>query len=297
MPRRKSTPRKNAACPSALRNFCFTLNNYSFAEELQVREFIDSKCRYGIVGKEVGEDKKTPHLQGYVELRKRTRFTTVRGVDCFRRAHIEPRRGTPTQASEYCKKEGNFYEVGHISLPGRRSDIHNLVEAAKDRKLTLKDLYEAHPVPMLKYHQHVQRMRLTYDRAETKFTPVDVQVYWGDAGTGKTRKAHELAPELFIVPVGSGHTIWFDGYVGQDAILIDDFYGGAIKYPFLLRMLDGYRFSLPVKGGFAWKSWTRVFITSNKSPEEWYPDGLTPALRRRITKITEFKKLDMPGSA
>ena len=128
-------------------------------------------------------------------------------------------------------------------------------------------------------------------REDKAFTPMNVYILWGDAGTGKTRAAHTFDPNIFVLPCGGGQsTLWWDGYDPrtQETVLFDDFYGGVIKYAYLLKLLDGYRFNLPVKGSFAWKSYTNVFITSNTDPESWYPAGLSPALRRRITSIHQY---------
>lgn len=134
-------------------------------------------------------------------------------------------------------------------------------------------------------------MQLERRRADHKvFEPVETHVLWGDTGSGKTRAAYEFDPDLWMVPHSDGQ-LWFDGYVGQSTILIDDFYGW-IKYGFLLRLLDGYKFDLQIKGGFTRKMWKTVIITSNKPPEEWYQQGVTPALRRRLTKTHTFQITD-----
>lgn len=101
-----------------LRNFCFTINN----PDASIRASLlgDDRFSYIVMGDEIGESK-TPHIQGYAELKKRTRFPTIKRL--MPTAHIERRRGRADQAAEYCKKDGIFCEAGTISRPGKRSDI------------------------------------------------------------------------------------------------------------------------------------------------------------------------------
>ena len=49
----------------------------------------------------------------------------------------------------------------------------------------------------------------------------------------------------------------------------------------MLKVLDRYPLSLPVKNGFTPALYDTVIITSNKPPHEWYRKGLG-ALARRI---------------
>jgi len=76
------------------------------------------------------------------------------------------------------------------------------------------------------------------------------------------------------------------------SIIIDEFYGW-IPWAFLLRLLDVYPLQLPVKGGFVPAHYDRVYITSNKSPLDWYTKekvgSFAPLLRRIDTcvKMTE----------
>ena len=55
----------------------------------------------------------------------------------------------------------------------------------------------------------------------------------------------------------------------QTTISIDDFYGN-MRYDYLLRLLDGTRQRLPVKGGFVYNNWQNVIITSNQHPAIFY---------------------------
>lgn len=273
-----------------LRNFCFTLNNYTEDEYTAVVTWLIDNTKYAIVAKETGEAKATPHLQGYAESKSSRRFDTIRRA--LPRAHIEPRRGTAQQASDYCKKEDPAPFIwGTISKQGARTDIAALVATARDLSKSTYEVFDAHPVSYMKFHRHVAHIRSLTNSQDKKFTPMTVEVYWGAPGTGKTRKAHEDHEDLYMLPCGSNGTVWWDGYdpLANKAVLIDDFYGGAIKYPLLLKLLDGYRFNLPIKGGFVWKSYTTVIITSNKPINEWYPAEMDiAALRRRITNITHF---------
>jgi len=60
-----------------LRNFVFTLNNWT-QEELD--KILDLPIKYMIYGKEGEGVDKTPHLQGYVELSKRLTFAQLKTV-------------------------------------------------------------------------------------------------------------------------------------------------------------------------------------------------------------------------
>lgn len=88
----------------------FTLNNYTEEEYAQVRSFCEERCTYSVVGKEIGAQE-TPHLQGFVVLKKSQRLSFLRRR-LSGRAHYEPARGTNDQAATYCKKEGDFWEHG-----------------------------------------------------------------------------------------------------------------------------------------------------------------------------------------
>lgn len=109
------------------RRYCFTINNPTVNDETTVAQAFDAGgIKYLVAGREVGANG-TPHLQGFVIFENSTTLENAR-TRISLRAHLESARGTSKQASEYCKKDGDFTEWG--SFPGdqgRRSDLEGLV--------------------------------------------------------------------------------------------------------------------------------------------------------------------------
>lgn len=100
------------------KSWCFTLNNYTPEDVDRLSASIPS-VDYLIFGREVGENG-TPHLQGLVVFKRRLRLTQV--IAAIGQAHCTITRQLEN-AIEYCKKEGDFVEVG--SLPQRSSSSAN----------------------------------------------------------------------------------------------------------------------------------------------------------------------------
>jgi len=116
-----------------------------------------------------------------------------------------------------------------------------------------------------------------------------VQVFWGDTGTGKSHRAWEEA--------GCGSyskdplTKWWDGYKGQENVIIDEF-RGIIQLAHLLRWFDKYPVCVQTKGAYVPLCATNFWVTSNLDPRSWYPDldsESTRALLRRLN-IIHFNK-------
>lgn len=273
---------------SAAKHYCLTLNNptdddvarwnASFTEA-------SSDIKYVVYGREVGESG-TPHLQGYVHFGSRHRLTHVKRV-FGSRVHAEITRGKPKQASDYCKKDGKYMEFGELPTgQGKRSDLASALLAIKSGS-TRRDLIENHAVA------YSRAYRVLND-AQTIFAPQrdwrpSVFVLYGETGTGKTKYAFNEAPASYFHPGG----LWFDGYDGQPDVIFDDFGGSEFKLTYLLKLLDRYPMRVPVKGSFV--SWVpkRIFITSNYSPKEWYPnakDEHVKALFRRFEKVTYYRR-------
>lgn len=100
-----------------VKHWCFTINNYNEDDVTALSSLHPSEASYIIFGRERGENG-TPHLQGYIEFVKRERLTSIKKIPSLSRAHLEPRRGTPEAAAEYCRKDGEVVELGECSRDG-----------------------------------------------------------------------------------------------------------------------------------------------------------------------------------
>lgn len=106
----------------APRRYCFTLNNWVPEDETRLSELAaGDRVKYLVYGRETG-DSGTPHLQGFVIFNSSVLFNTAKQL-LGDRCHLEAAHGTSIQASDYCKKDGDFVEFGDLGVqPGKRSD-------------------------------------------------------------------------------------------------------------------------------------------------------------------------------
>lgn len=272
------------------------------------------------------------HLQGYLELSAPMRMPGVAklfGEQLW--PHLEPRRGLREQARDYCSKQDTRvagpWECGvwQHGGQGRRVDLAALKQSIDEGNDDLA-LWEEHFSAMCRYHQSVNVYRNARATHQSGSRTVTTHVYWGPPGTGKSFRAlaEASAPSdpatatpgdiesgdgvgervgavprfdletPFYVPHSSHGAVWFDGYdpAVHKSIIIDDFYGW-LPWHFLLRLLDHYPLLLPVKGGHVPAAFTRVFITSNVRPSQWYtleklPGQSCDPLLRRINTCTHL---------
>nr|QHN64371.1 rep protein [Cyclovirus sp.] len=175
-----------------VRRFCFTLNNYTDAEYKVVVAFLESNCKYGIVGKELGEKNGTPHLQGFCNLRKPMRFGTIK-KSLGDAIHIEKANGSDLDNQKYCSKAGNYIEKGTPSQQGRRTDLETLVAGIQNGANTTLKVATEFPTCFIKYHRGISEyLKLAYPIAP-RTEKTWVYYYWGPTGSGKSRRI--LSPQ------------------------------------------------------------------------------------------------------
>lgn len=129
--------------------------------------------------------------------------------------------------------------------------------------------------------------RIAVDHMEATGFERTIKVFWGRTGTGKSRRAWDEAGEN-AYPKDPRTKFW-DGYRDHEHVVCDEFRGG-IDISHLLRWFDRYPVIVEVKGSSVVLRATKIWITSNINPVNWYP-GLdvetTNALLRRLN-ITHF---------
>lgn len=287
-----------------VRKYVFTINNPDIewtGDELPddpagLFAQAGTQAKYIIYSYEIGMEG-NPHLQGLLHLKSPQRpAAIIKWGGEWSRAHLEPQRGTDKQADDYASKEEDETHVagpwrfGELDSQGQRHDLKGLVETAKTTR-SLKRTAEEHPELFIKYHRGVEKF-LEVTNTEKRAWKTEVKVLYGDPGTGKTKMAFESDPDAYFLRKGNAGAVWWDGYTGQQTIIIDDFYGW-IPYDLLLRICDRYPLRVDIKGGSVEFLGRTLWITSNQPWEQWYTysDKLNKdALERRIDEILYFGK-------
>lgn len=269
---------------SPSKSWVFTWNNYpENAKELIEVWFDDSPVSRAVIGYETAPDTGTPHLQGLIVFRSAKRFSAMRKLEPVNMIHWEKCKSV-TASDKYCRKGGNMC----IDIDNRKksNDKHNEFVQAIREGADDATLAEDYPGHFLRYPTALQRIRsLGRDAKRQKSDPPPVVTWiYGETGTGKTRWVVEKEDDLDILTL-QGHFVL--GYRHAAAVLFDDFRPRQVEFSFLLRLLDRYPLTVPIKGGHAEWNPVRIYITTTHSPEMLFA-GLgenIEQLSRRLTFV------------
>ena len=284
---------------SQCKDWCFTLNNYKEESVANLSAILSGEhVRYAIFGKEITASG-TPHLQGYLCCVKKQRFHQVRKLLGNDKLHIEARKGSHQQARDYCKKDGDFTEFGEDSGgKGRRSDLQEVTREIINGA-NMRDVAANHPTEFVKYSRGLRNLALMVFEP---FIPSGLRGFWfyGEAGTGKSRKARSLYPNAYL----KSQNKWWDGYAGEDTVILDDCDSVNPGFLHLMKLwTDRYAITDETKGGTVPLQYERFIVTSNwslseiieKQMEESH-DKCYPALARRFKQF-EFRREFIPPNA
>lgn len=276
---------------SQVANWCFT----SFKDDIVVPDH-HNQFVYCVYQREVAPETQKEHWQGYIEFKRSVKMNVVKQLFNDNALHLEPRQGTRDQARAYCMKEDTRKagttptEVGEWvdKNSGKRTDLEAFAKLVMEGKKDY-ELAEAMPSTFGRHKRMVDTLRLA--KKPQMRQPPEVTVIYGDPGTGKTRSVYD-SNDLEDIFSMEGEYKWFDGYEGQPVVLFDEFCC-QFKLSFLLQLLDRYPIRVAVKGGFVNWTPTKIYITSNSSPEAWYHQCLPvqrAALLRRIGRIIKLEE-------
>lgn len=267
------------------RYWCFTLNNPTAAQtpEAVGAIFKDYGSTFFICQGELSSTG-TPHLQGYVEFRSNKRLSGMQAM--LRGPHYEPRAPNSSREANvaYCSKEPRtteVYQYGVDKQPGKRSDLVVLHELIKQGK-TEGEIAESNFALWARNYRAVDRYRVFFSKDKRNWHSF-CTVLWGPPGVGKSRIVASLAPDAYyVMRPAKGQAFFFDGYTGQEDVVIDEFTGSFFPRVFMNSLIDRYPLRVQVKGGTVNFLARRIWVLSNFNPREWYLDGLGP-LERRLT--------------
>lgn len=259
--------------------FVFTQNNYPDTKLVDNLE-----CQYIIYGKEVGESG-TPHLQGYVKFNSNKSVKVVRKL--LPGCHIEIAK-TMDEAIEYCKKEGDFTERGKRPLNQKQKGECN-IERYKRAKTAAQEgrLDDIDPDIYIRHYSTLKKISSERQAPPAQLNALNNEWLYGPPGSGKSSKALKENPNAYL----KGLHKWWDGYNGQDVVIVDDLdqYHRSLT-PDIKQWAHHHPFPVEKKGGVDCIRPKKIIITSNFSIDEIWEDSITrEAMHRRFTEI-EIKK-------
>ncbi|HIB78384.1 MAG TPA: hypothetical protein EYO58_12435 [Flavobacteriales bacterium] len=159
-----------------------------------------------------------------------------------------------------------------------------------------------YPDLFIKFHRGIERLQAcTRQRPRVwdptaPYTPPKVFWFYGSSGSGKSREAFTQAlkdPEIPYYSKSSGSK-WWDGYLSESIVILDDFRADWFTFSYLIRLLDCYPLSVEIKGGMVAMCATTFYITCPLRPEQLFAslasrdDGRILQLTRRITEVRLF---------
>lgn len=275
----------------------FTFTQHLGADEAQATAYcrnydliIKDMYKEGELGFFSGGLEKAPetgqwHIQGYMESPegKRWTFKQFHGLRCFigapKTPWVKASRGSAEQNVDYtgkAKDEGRWYLViGEFRNYGQgKSKEMVAVQKKLDAKVNLSSIYKTHFETSAKHYRFFNEYRRVAVNHERPYP--EVWYLYGPTGTGKSRFCMEKwggSPEnVYWLPLQkAGNNVWWDGYQGQETVIIDDFYPGYFgrgHCTFMLRMCDRYPFQVPVHGGQVPFYSKRIVFTSNTPIDE-----------------------------
>lgn len=257
-------------------SWCFTLNNPTDEERTFFTNFESAGLPRGVTfliyQEERGHGEETTHFQGYLEIKDRNQIGWLKN-NFNARAHYEPRHGTQEEAIAYCCKEdtrvrggmgGRFGSPrGSDSKEAKQKRIDTL-DGIRRGEIRLRDVDSETLLNsgFLQAAKHILSSKLGPRRE------VEVITIIGGTGIGKSFACYSFCGDDIVTYQRNG---WFGGADTQGSNLLFDEFTGDLPFSDFLKYLDGYPMQLPIKGSFYPAHYTRVFITSNVMPENWWP--------------------------
>lgn len=286
-PKEKRVRKRNEAP-----NYCFTLWNPT---EEDIKSFKDENLhknvRYLVYQIERGNESGKLHLQGYFELTKSSSITWCKNNINKNFSKLIVARGTAEQNRVYCSKEstkvGGPWEVGTPKKQGQRTDLKQCSDIIA-KGGTVKDVAQLFPTEFVKFHKGFKELyNILQSERDGSWRP-DLIIIIGEPGIGKSKTIFDME-KGFSVYVKPDNTPWWDGYRGQEVVIINE-YQGELGMAYMNNLIDYYPHQVQVKGGYVNFNSKRVYITSNKKIEDWWTGDIS-SFKRRITRIIDIKEL------
>lgn len=247
--------------------WCFTNWNIDFDYEALMATGAVTYLAYGL---EEAPTTGKLHHQGW--LYRSSPSESAKGTGkLLGQQHVEQMRGSIEQNDDYCSKQtkGELVEFGKKPQQGERTDLKEWTEKVCAGEASVDQIAVENPQAFHQWGRTLQRVEDVALRQRQRSWMTQGEWLCGPTGTGKSKKAFEgFDPSTHYVFKNDNG--WWDGYVGQETVIIDDF-RGEIRYGELLRLVDWTPMEVRRRNRepapFLAK---KVIITSSMTPDEVY---------------------------
>lgn len=244
--------------------------------DINAKRLEDCSWFKGIWASQERGDSGTLHIQFYVECKRRYFLSELR--EQFPEVHWEIRKGNAKQARDYClgkTKTGGpkpgwekiLIRRGEESSEGgqgKRTDIESMRDMLVASEVTTVAEAMEHCTSMASLS--FAKEWLSAHAPPMREQPPKVFWFYGSTGSGKTRAVYDFcaasALPLWRMPSSGSY---FQGYIGQDVALFDDFREGRLPFTELLELTDRYNPVANVKYGQCWFTPRWIIFTAAKS--------------------------------
>lgn len=299
--------RSNTKTKLRSRKWCATWNNYTQEDIDSLENLYHEMGSYLIYGKENAPTTGTPHLQVFIYFKQAISMNTIKKNLTSRTIHLEVARGTFAENISYCSKDGNFTELGKRPLdPAEKGQIQKERWAlcrSNAESGNWKEIDDELYIRYVKNLEWIHKRSLVQKDFEGSGKLHDRNLWlFGTTGSGKSYTAHKLAElmrsEIYLKMLNK----WWDGYVCQPIVLIEEIDPETGKYlaSLMKKWCDKWAFTAECKGSVAKQIRPEhVIVCSNYSIVETFPNqqDWEPIKRRfREIKLTTPVKPGDPES-
>jgi len=238
----------------------------------------------------------TRHWQGVLTMTSPRRLHFMK--ELLPQAHWEQRRGTVKEAVGYATKDDTresgpyAWENGEL-LVGALCDafvsklMKNKINKSEELleikakldsgTVTVEDIADQHFELWVRNFRAFEKYQCI--KTKPRNHEVEVHVIQGPTGTGKSRWAMEEYPGAYW----KQRSNWWDGYIGQEVVVIDEFYGW-LPFDLVLRICDRYPLMVETKGGQVQFVAKTIIFTTNQLPSSWYKNCYFQSFARRVSE-------------
>ncbi len=259
----------------------------------------ESYASYIIWNHEIAPDTGTKHLQGYMELYRAIRMATLKKKLGIRSIHLEQRLGSQAEAIAYSSKldsrDPDYHDPMIYGVPKRHNAAYGSAVDQVLANFTMQEVARNHPQEFVRYHRGLSALAMQI--APRRSWAMEITVLYGPTGSGKSYSAYQLAGDSCFTPEwppGPKAVWWWQGYDGQDTIILDEF-RCQVPYSTILRLFDRYAFQVQSKGLCHEFSSKKIIVTTNIHPTNWYNrEANTSHLLRRLHDFADVYEFSLP---